>query len=389
MGIRMLIQNGMVFTGGTRFERTDIEICKDCISRLAVTADRESAASCGDIYDAAGCYVIPGLIDLHFHGCDGSDISDHREEGLARIAAYELQNGITAICPATMTLPEEELAAVLSMAKAYQNSPSGYEMPGAELVGIHLEGPFLSKEKRGAQNSDYIQSPDAAFLNRLTKAAPGLVKLITVAPELPGADALISGAAREFVISLGHSTADYQTARRAFTLGARHVTHLFNAMSPFAHRDTGIAGAAFDDQRVHVELICDGIHVSDSMIRAAFQLYTDDRILLISDSMRAAGMPDGSYTLGGQQVTVRGRLALLADGTIAGSVTNLMDCLRYAVKHAGIPLESALKAATINPARELGLGEKYGQIAPGSYADLVILDADLTIRDILFRGRVL
>ena len=167
------------------------------------------------------------------------------------------------------------------------------------------------------------------------------------------------------------------------------MTHLFNAMPPFAHRDTGIVGAAFDDDRVHVELISDGIHVSDPMIRAAFRLYTDDRIILISDSMRAAGMPDGSYTLGGQAVTVNGKLATLADGTIAGSVTNLMNCMRYAVREAGIPLESAVKAATINPARELGIEQNYGQIAEGTMADLVILTPDLEIKDIIFKGKVL
>ena len=199
----------------------------------------------------------------------------------------------------------------------------------------------------------------------------------------------IKEASKDIVISLGHSTADYETATEAFQKGASHVTHLFNAMPPFAHRDTGIVGAAYDDKKVHVEMICDGIHVSDPMIRAAFCLYTDERIILISDSMRAAGMPDGSYTLGGQDVTVKGRLATLKDGTIAGSVTNLMDCMRHVVKSAGIPLASAVKAATINPARELGIEKAHGQITEGALSNLLILDQDLNIKDIIFKGQVL
>lgn len=384
----MRIQNGMVFTNGSGFEKKSILIEKDCISALwSEDACRSDAPE--EIYDASGCYILPGLIDLHFHGCAACDISDHSAEALSRIAAYELRNGVTAICPATMTLPEAELSAVLTTAKDYLASSLPHETPGADLIGIHLEGPFLSREKRGAQNPSHLCPPDPKLLHRLTAAAPGLVKLITIAPELPGAEKLIESAQKEMLVSLGHSTANYETARKAFDLGARHVTHLFNAMLPLAHRDTGIAGAAFDDKRVRVELICDGIHVSAPMVRAAFQLYSDDRILLISDSMRAAGMPDGIYTLGGQEVTVKGHLATLSDGTIAGSVTNLMDCLRWIVQTAGIPLPSAIKAATINPAKELGIEKKHGQITVGAYADLVILTADLAIRDIIFKGKLL
>lgn len=384
----MRIQNGIVFTNGTGFEKKNIQIDNDCITAL-LPEDACCSDNQEEICDASGCYVLPGLIDLHFHGCASCDISDHSKEALTRIAAYELRNGVTAICPATMTLPEAELSAVLTTAKDYLASPLPSEAPGADLIGIHLEGPFLSREKRGAQNQIHLRNPDLELLYRLTAAAPGLVKLITVAPELPGAEKFIEAVSKDRIVSLGHSTADYATARKAFDLGARHVTHLFNAMLPFAHRDTGIAGAAFDDKRVRVELICDGIHVSAPMVRAAFQLYSDDRILLISDSMRAAGMPDGVYTLGGQEVTVKGRLAALADGTIAGSVTNLMNCLRWTVQTAGIPLSSAVKAATINPAKELGIEKKRGQITAGAYADLVILTADLTIRDIIFKGKLL
>ena len=386
----MVIKNGNVFVNGKGFENCTIGIEKDRIETLSPrNSDLSDCAASGEVIDASGCYVIPGLVDLHFHGCVGCDISDHKLEDIGKMAAYELQNGVTAICPATMTLPESELAAVLSTATEYLHARSEGDISGADLVGINLEGPFVSQAKRGAQNPDYICDPDLSFFHHLTALAPGLAKLITIAPELPGATEFIAEASKTIRVSLGHSTADYQTAKEAFEKGARHVTHLFNAMPPFAHRDTGIVGAAFDDKRVRVELISDGIHVSAPMIRAAFQLYTDDRIVLISDSMRAAGIPDGSYTLGGQCVTVHGKLATLKDGTIAGSVTNLMNCLRYAVKEASIPLASAVKAATINPALELSIEKDYGQITPGAMADLVILDKDLEIRSIIFKGAVL
>lgn len=341
------------------------------------------------VYDASGCILIPGLVDLHFHGCMGHDLCDHGSETLRSIAVYELQHGITAICPATMTLPLEELALILKSAKAYACEKPSCGVPGADLLGVHLEGPFVSPSKKGAQNPAYLKEPDPAFFYDLKAICPELVKIMTLAPELPGAMDLIRRASKDTLISLGHSTACYQQAAEAFQAGACHVTHLFNAMPPFGHRDTGIIGAAFDDPRVHAELICDGIHVSAPMIRAAFRLFSDDRLILISDSMRATGMPDGDYSLGGQSVHVCGKLATLEDGTIAGSVTNLMDCLRYAVLEAGIPLESAVKAAAVNPARELSLSHLHGQIKKGAFANLLVLTPDLQIKQIIFHGRLL
>ncbi len=250
--------------------------------------------------------------DLHFHGCVGSDISDHDLEGIRKMAAYELKSGITAICPATMTLSEEILSDALFTAKQYVSETAEADRDGAVLTGINLEGPFVSPAKKGAQNPDYIMNPDLAMFHRLLAKAPGLPKLITLAPELPGAMEFIKEASKDIVISLGHSTADYETATEAFQKGASHVTHLFNAMPPFAHRDTGIVGAAYDDKKVHVEMICDGIS-----------------------------------------------------------------------------LASAVKAATINPARELGIEKAHGQITEGALSNLLILDQDLNIKDIIFKGQVL
>lgn len=382
----MIIQNGSVFTEKNTFEPMDILTEGAFISALSPSLKGRPKE---EVYDASGCILIPGLVDLHFHGCMGHDLCDHESETLRFIAAYELQHGITAICPATMTLPLEELSLILKSAKAYACEKPSCGVPGADLLGVHLEGPFVSPARKGAQNPAYLKEPDPAFFYDLKAICPELVKIMTLAPELPGAMDLIRRASKDTLISLGHSTACYRQAAEAFQAGACHVTHLFNAMPPFGHRDTGIIGAAFDDPKVHAELICDGIHVSAPMIRAAFRLFSDDRLILISDSMRATGMPGGDYSLGGQSVHVCGKLATLEDGTIAGSVTNLMDCLRYAVLEAGIPLESAVKAAAVNPARELSLSHLHGQIKKGAFANLLVLTPDLQIKQIIFHGRLL
>lgn len=220
----MLIKNGTVFTRGTSFEKKEIEIEGTQIKALLPAGE---AVPGSDVYDAEGFYVIPGLVDLHFHGCVGSDISDHDLEGIRKMAAYELKSGITAICPATMTLSEEILSDALSTAKQYVSETAKDDRNGAVLTGINLEGPFVSPAKKGAQNPDYIMNPDLAMFHRLLEKAPGLPKLITLAPELPGAMEFIEEASKDIVISLGHSTADYETATEAFQKGASHVTHLF------------------------------------------------------------------------------------------------------------------------------------------------------------------
>lgn len=403
----MQIINGTVFTNGTNFENVTVTIEEERISALQPKSETklpEAKMSAGtdncpqsDIYDAEGFYVVPGFTDIHFHGCFGYDFSDHDLDQLRIMGNYELQNGITQICPAAMTYPEERLCRIIRCATAYQTDPNtevinscgnNSTMQGADLVGVNLEGPFISMAKKGAQNPEYIMPSDVSMFYRLNALAPGLLKLITVAPETEGALDFIEKVKDDITVSLGHTQANYDIAKDAFFRGARHVTHLFNAMPPLSHRDPGVIGAAFDAPDSHVELICDGIHISDSMIRATFQLFTEDRVVLISDSMMAASLDDGAYALGGQPVTVKGNLATLSDGTIAGSVTNLMKCFRHAVS-IGIPLTSALKAATVNPARSIGIDKDYGTIAQNKIANLLILDRDLTVKDIIFHGRLL
>ena len=250
-----------------------------------------------------------------------------------------------------------------------------------------MEGPFISPAKKGAQAAENIMHCDYEYFSRLQKAANGLIKLVDIAPEEPGAMEFIDRAKGEVVISLAHTASGYDTAREAIERGASHATHLYNAMPPLNHREPGVIGAVRDSEKCHPELICDGVHIHPSVIRATFAMFGADRMILISDSMRATGMPDGQYTLGGLDVKVVGRLAtLVSDGAIAGSATNLMDCMRTVVKKMELPLETAVACATINPARSLGVEEQYGSLEAGKKAHVVLLDQDLELKAVIKDG---
>lgn len=374
----MRIINGSVFVGEGFVER-DVFAADGCFVGEAARAEG------GQTVDAAGCYVIPGLVDLHFHGSAGADISDGDLAGLHRMGAYEASRGVTAMCPATMTLPEDVLMRAAQAAAAYE--PAADE---AALVGINMEGPFISPSKVGAQNPDYVRNPSADEFRRLQEAAGGLFKLVDIAPEEPGAEEFIREMANEVRISLAHTCTDYDTAARAFELGARQLTHLYNAMDPMHHRKPGPIPAAVEHGEVTAEIIADGVHIHPAMVRLAFQLFGDDRMILISDTLRAAGLEDGTYDLGGQDVTVRGPVATIDNGALAGSVSDLMRCLTVAVREMGIPLASAVKAASANPARALGLDAERGAIEAGKVADAVLLDKEtLDVRAVVLRGELL
>ena len=372
----------MRVTGGQVFDLekgfVERELHTDGILLSAASGD-------GEALDARDCYVIPGLVDVHFHGCVGEDFSDATPEGLQRIADYELSQGVTYICPAGMTLPEDQLTAICKNTAAHRAKNAG----GAEVVGAHLEGPFLSTAKKGAQNADFLHDPDVPMLRRLQEAAEGCVKLVTVAPEQPGAMEFIRAATEMGItVSVGHTVADYDTAMAAFAAGATHATHLYNGMPPLHHRSPGVIGAAFDTPGVQAELICDGIHIHGAMVRLAFRLFGRERVILISDSLRATGMPDGQYPFGGQEIEVHGSRATIVGHpeTLAGSVTSLMGCLRQAVKF-GIPLADAVRACTYNPARSIGIEDRAGSLEEGKEASFVLLERDtLAIRAIVFKG---
>ena len=335
----MIIKNGLVWEESGSFRKKEL-VVDTTTHRIAETAEDDT------VFDAEGLYVIPGLVDVHIHGARGHDFSDGNSKGLAEIAQYLHSCGVTSFCPTSMTLPEEQLTAAFATINDVPDA-AGY----AHIAGIHMEGPYLSPEKKGAQKASYLHAPDAAMFRRLSAAS-------------------------------GNSTASYEIAENAFAAGANHVTHLFNAMPPLHHRDPGIIGAAADCPHAMAEIICDGIHIHPSVIRNAFRMFGNDRMILISDAMRATGMEDGEYELGGQPVIKKGRLATLKDGTIAGSATNLFDCMKNAVQF-GIPLGVAVKAATCNPAKSIECSQEIGTLAVGARADILLLDQDLNIVKIL------
>ena len=373
--ITMIIKNVKVYGEDFQFHPGDVVIENGVFC--------ETASNTGEVMDGEGAYAIPGLIDIHFHGCMGADVCDNDPEAIRTIAEYEASVGVTTICPATMTLPVDDLKKILSTVASYTNES------GAHLVGLNMEGPFISVSKKGAQDERNIIPCDAALFREFQEAARGLIRFIGVAPET-GLDRtldFIREVKGEVSVSLAHTNASYTDAKAAFDAGACHAVHLFNAMPAFTHREPGVVGAVFDSKHVFAELICDGVHIHPAMVRAAFAMMGAERICLISDSMRAAGMPDGSYTLGGLAVNVSGKHATLAEGgALAGSVTNLADCMRTAVKEMDIPLEEAIRCATLNPARALHLEHRYGSIAPGKTGNLVLLNPDLSLKQVIVNG---
>lgn len=380
----MIIKNARVFTEDGSFMQGDV-VVKDgrFDSVLERTADTDAAndSTQQEIIDASGLIMIPGLVDIHFHGCRGADMCDGTVEALDVITSYEASVGVTSVCPATMTIPRDELLCVMKNAGDYTYHG------GAHLVGINMEGPFISPSKKGAQAAENIMHCDYEYFRQLQDAANGLIKLVDIAPEEPGAFEFIDKAKDETVISIAHTAADYDTAKESIEHGASHATHLYNAMPSLHHRNPGVIGAVRDSQKCHVELICDGVHIHPSVIRATFAMFGAERIILISDSMRATGLEDGEYTLGGQPVTVRGNLATLHDGTIAGSATNLMDCMRFAINEAGISLEEAIMCATANPAKEINIFDEAGSISVGKKADFVLLNNALDIVSVYIDGK--
>lgn len=329
-------------------------------------------------------YVIPGLIDVHFHGNSGEDFSIADQAGLIKIAGYLAKSGITSFAPASLSMPETILKSAYENAVRFRDSwPAGT----ARILGINMEGPFFSHEKKGAQAEDYLMSPDYEMFERLSRAADGLLKIVCVAPELPGAIDFIEKVSADCTVSIAHTAADYETAKKAIAAGATQITHLFNAMRPFLHREPGVVGAAAESNQVMAELICDGVHIHESVIRATFSMFSAARIILVSDSLSCLGMPDGVYESGGQKIYLKQGTAVLADGvTYAGSTTDLFQCMKKAISF-GIKPEDAIRAATINPARALGTEGKAGGITIGKYADFVICDKEFRIKKCYLNGQ--
>lgn len=370
----MRYENGWIFADG-RFVRGGFSVENGRFAHVLEDVP-------GPAEDLDGALVIPGLVDIHVHGCAGADFSDGDYAGLVRMARYLARQGVTSFAPASMTLPYDALDKAFHAAARLRREGLA---DGARLMGIQMEGPFLSREKRGSQNPAYLRLPEWDRFLRLYDAAEGLLRIVDVAPELPGAVEFTRRASEKCRVSVAHTAAGYDQAAAVFDAGATHLTHLFNAMSGIHHRHPGPIGAASERENVTAELICDGIHVHPSAVRMAFRLFPG-RICLISDALRCCGMADGSYSLGGQEILLSGGVARLTGGAIAGSAADLYQCMRRAVSF-GIPREQAVWAATALPARVIGRESETGAIADGRAADFVICGGELEPEAVYLGGK--
>ena len=378
MSEKVLIKNARIISPGVDV-RGSVLISDGKIESLFTGTDAPAAGNALEI-DASGDMLLPGFIDVHCHGKAGADFSDPAPGSLETVAKAKVSEGVTSVFATTLTLPESDLAVTCTQAREYAGNRTGAKIPG-----IHLEGPFINPKCLGAQNPDFVREPDAAMVDRLNAIYP--VKRISYAPECgAGPEFAAQMIARKIVPSGAHTAAKFAEFKAAYDRGLRHLTHFCNQMTPLHHRDIGMVGAGLLLKNTVTELICDLIHVSAPMVQLIFQVKDCDHIMLISDAMRAAGMPDGSYTLGGLPVTVQnGAARLSSNGALAGSTLAICDALKNAAQVTGLPLSELVKTTSFNAAREHGL-DGLGKIEPGCTADLVLLSSDFKVRQVFIDG---
>jgi len=371
----MNFKNAKIYTERFKFEDGSFSVENGLFTNVC-------GAPADDAIDLKGAYVIPGLIDTHTHGNSNEDFSDGSFEGLVKMAEYYAANGITSFLPTSLTLPYEVLDTAFRTARRLaDDTPTNC----ARVAGIHMEGPYFAESRKGAQNAAHLKNPDYEGFKVLHDNCGKLVSVVDVAPELPGAAEFISRAKNDCTVSIAHTDSGYDDAAAAIAAGVTGLTHMYNAMNGIHHRKPGPIVAAAEDERVMAELISDGQHVHPASVRFAFKVFGAERIVLISDSLRCCGMPDGDYSLGGLPIKLSGGVARLLDGTIAGSCTNVYDCMLRAISF-GIPKEDAVRAATYNPAAHIGALNSIGSIANGKSADFVICDSDLNRQEVYLRG---
>ena len=375
----MVFKNARIFCADMRFHSGAFEVKEGVFGEILCTEIPEDAV------DLGGATVIPGLVDIHIHGAVGADVSDGDAAANVAMAKHLASRGVTSFVPATMTLPYEQLQKAFAAAREVaEHRPEG----AARLLGIHMEGPYFCEKKKGAQNGAYLKDPDFEGFQKLYENCGGLIRIVDVAPELPGAENFIRKASQLCTVGMAHTDADYEAGKRGIAAGARHLTHLFKAMPGIHHRNPGIIGAACEQPRVRAEIICDGFHIHPSAVRMAFRMFGAERMVLVSDGLRCLGQPDGQYELGGQDVFLKDGVARLADGVLAGSATDLFRCMRKAIGF-GIPEADAVRAATWNPACAAGVQEKAGSIATGKPADFLICRPDYTGVRVFMDGKEL
>lgn len=374
----MILKNALVCSD--TFEKIQASVC---IDGKRISGIEAGSSTDNDGIDLRGCTILPGFIDIHIHGAAGADVCDATTDAICKISDYLASRGVTTFCATTMTTSCLELESVIKNVVNCMNS----NLSGAGIHGIHLEGPFLSAGKCGVQNEKYILSPDINYFKRLVDCFPGIISIVDVAPEGTNGISFIEEASKLCTVSLSHSDANYETAKEAFSHGLTHVSHLFNAMRPISHRDPGAVPAVFEDKRVTAELICDGIHLHPAILRMAFSLLGRERTIIVSDSMRATGMPDGEYLLGDRKILVYDKRTSYANGRLAGSTTSMADEVKNLLE-MGIPWDHVIRSATINPARRLGISEETGSITRGKYADITVVDKDMNIVMTIVHGKI-
>ena len=342
----------------------------------------ETVPEGAEIIDAKGRYVAPGLVDIHIHGYLGEDTSDGSVEGIRKMAEGIVKNGVTAWLPTTMTVSYDDLRRAFDAVRALMDKKNNPK--GAQIMGVHAEGPFINPSKKGAQAVEYIRPADAPFLIENSD----VIRIVTIAPEMPGALDCIREVTEKtsILVSMGHTAANYETAKAGIEAGVRHATHLFNAMTPLNHRDPGVVGASLADDRVSTELIADTFHISPDLFGLVAKV-KGDNLILITDCTRAGGLEDGEYTLGGQPIFVKGIECRLADGTIAGSVLKLNNAVRNLLDYTDLPVWEAVNAASLNPARLIGVDDRKGSLETGKDADIAIVNENFDVLRTIVGGR--
>ena len=372
----MRIVNGLTYVDGRVCAGVELSMHGETIAALGAHLPAEES------YDASGCYVLPGFIDLHIHGFAGHDTMEG-EDAVRHMAKHLAQHGPTACLPPTMPAPSDQPRAAIVGVKRAMQTPS----EGAAILGCHMEGPFFCAKKKGAQPQEHLKNPSWEAFEAMVSDNLDAVRLISVAPELPGAFGFIRSACQKgLVVACGHSDATYEQVMEAVANGASEITHLFNAMSAFNHREPGVPGAALSCPQLYVEFIADLVHLHPAVLRVLYAAKGADLAIAITDSMMAGGMPDGQYALGGQDVYVKGGAARLLDGTLAGSILTLRRSLQNMVQTVGIPLEEALPMYTLTPARRIGQTRR-GRLEVGCYADVVVLDGSFEVKAVWVGGK--
>ncbi|MDR0932635.1 MAG: N-acetylglucosamine-6-phosphate deacetylase [Victivallales bacterium] len=376
--MRTLITDCRIVSAGLDINSGAILIENDKISALYTKGD--TLPNADKVIKGDGLIAMPGFIDTHCHGRNNADFCDGSVDGVNTIARGKLEEGVTSLLPTTLTLPETELSAALE-------AIAQHDQKGCKLPGVHLEGPFINVHCLGAQNPDYVQLPDVSLVKRLNAIYP--VRKVSFAAELEGADKLTAELCSMGIVpSCVHSAANYAQFERCYTQGMRNLSHFCNQMTPLHHRDVGLVGAGLLKNDVYSELICDKLHICPEMIALTFKVKGSEHVVLITDAMRAAGMPDGEYSLGGLPVISRDGAARLKNGgALAGSVLKLNVALKNIVEITQLPLSELVKSLTRTPALALGLAN-IGELTPGYQADIVLLDTDFAVQKTIVDGAI-